>query len=277
MEEVVKKTVVALSRKVTRSVPADWGKSELTRFLDIAEQQGHASYAIFPEWVRALELIDRNLTENAPTFFHEIDEPRQTAAKLFLRAFGTFRAGCRLALSGQVFEATVLTRNILESGIYAWACAASTSHREAWRRRSDGSEERVIARRLFKWSELARLLQGVDADLAERVQAFYGQTIEFGAHPNIDGVTLSSEIKQVGEDRYEVSTIFLSGEDSTLSAILDLMRAMELVYRLLELTIRDRLRLLGIDQRVDEQRRLIVQLIEDFERKRQPLETNGRT
>jgi hypothetical protein len=269
MEATVKKTVVALSRKVTRSVPADWGKSELTKFLDIAEEQAHASYAVFPAWSNALELIDRNLTENAPTFFHEIDPPRQTAAKLFLRAFGTYRADCRLALSGQTFEATVLTRSILESGIYAWACAASQPHREAWERRSDGDNERAVARRLFRWSVLTVLLRGVDADLADRIQSVYGQTIEFGAHPNVEGVLLSSEINQLGEDRYEVSTIFLDGEEAVLLAILNLFSAMELVYRLLELTIGDRLRILGIDQRVDEQRRLIVQLIEDFERQQQ--------
>jgi len=93
MKATVKKTVVAWSQNVTRAVPLDWGRSELTRFIGAAEDQAYATYAALPDWVRALEGIDQNLTENAPTFFHEIDPPRRTAAKLFMRAFG--KTSCR--------------------------------------------------------------------------------------------------------------------------------------------------------------------------------------
>jgi hypothetical protein len=268
MDITTKKTVTALSRSVTRPVPADWGRSELTRFIDLAEQQAYASFASLPQWIRVLELIDQNLTVGAPTYFHEIDEPRAIAAKLFIRSFGTFRAACRLGISGQSFETTVLVRSILESATYAWVCGHSQPHREAWDKRGDGQAERTAARVLFRWGTLKAMLQQVNGDLADRVQDLYEQTIEYGAHPNVDGVTLSSEMRQVASDRYEMSTIFLHGEDAVLLAILDLCRAMELVYRLLELTIGDRLRILNIDQRVDEERRLVVGLIDELEREK---------
>jgi len=54
-----------------------------------------------------------------------------------------------------------------------------------------------------------------------------------------------------------------------LFSILDLIRAMELVYRLLELTVGDRLRILGIDQRVDEARRTVLRLVDELERQQQ--------
>lgn len=266
MEVIVKRTAEALSREVTRTVPFDWGRSELTQFLDIAEVQAHASYVVLSQWVHAIESVDRNLTEQAPVFFHEIDPPRRTAAKLFLRSFGTFRGACRLALSGQTFEATVLTRSIIESAVYGWACAHSQAHRDAWEHRSDGDDMKQAARRLFRWSSLRELLREANADLDDRIHLLYEQTIECGAHPNIDGVSLGSEFRQIEKNRYAISTIFLHGEDAVLLAVLDLLRVMELVYRLLDLTIHDRLRILGVDQQVDQERQLVVRLISDLER-----------
>lgn len=268
MKTIIKETVVAASRRVSRPVPAEWGASELTRFISIAEEQAYASFATLRPWVQTLELIDRNLTENAPTFFHEIDQSRRTSAKLFMRALGTYRAACRLVLSGQVFEATVLVRSILESATYAWVCGSSLPHREAWEARGSGISERTAAKNLFKWGEVRSTLEKVDANLANRIQTLYEQVIEYGAHPNVDGVALSCEIKPLGEDKYEISTIFLDGRDAVLLGVLDLSRAMEFVYRLLKLTIGDRLRLLDIDRRMNDGRRLIVQLIDKLERER---------
>ncbi len=270
MQDRVKKSVEAPSRKVVRAVPIGWGKSELTQFLEIAEQQTLASFVILPRWVQALELIDANLTTNAPTYFHELDAPRQTAAKLFIRAFGTYRAACRLALSGQVFEATVLTRSVIESGVYAWACGHSQEHRDAWNARADGDAQRSEAKRKFSWSGLTTLLKAVAPNLAERVAALYQETIDNGAHPNVEGVLLSSEVNPISEDRYSVSPLFIHGDEAVLLVILALIRAMELVYGLLELTIGDRLRILGVDRRVDEERRFVIKLIEDFERDATP-------
>src|SRR5262249_2623985 len=150
-----------------------------------------ASYAALPRWAEALELIDEHLTVQAPTFFHEIDRERRTATTLYMRAFGTFRGGCRLALSGQVYETTVLVRSIIESGVHAWACGHSEAHRNAWEARSNGSSERTTARQLFTWGGLMRLLHSVASDFADRVHSLYEQTIEQGAHPNIGGVNLS--------------------------------------------------------------------------------------
>ncbi len=265
MDVIEEKSILAASRPITRATPINWGKTELTHFLALAEEQMFASYVGLPKWISALELVDRSLTENAPTYFHEIDLPRQISASLFLRSLGTFRATCRLALSGQMFEANVLTRSILESGVYAWACAHSQDHRDAWNSRGNGDTEKATARRRFKWGTLIGLLREADADLADRVNTLYDITIDYGAHPNVDGVTLSTSIKNTGGDRFQVSTIFLHGQDEVLLSVLTLLRAMEMIYRLLDLTIHDRLQILGIDRQFDEQRHLLLKLLGDLQ------------
>jgi len=155
----------------------------------------------------------------------------------------------------------------LESALYGWICGHSEPHREAWRHRSNGDAEKKTCRRLFGWAALKEELTKVDLQLAGRVETLYEQTIEHGAHPNIEGVLLSSETKQVAEDRFEVSTIFAHGEEGILLTTVDLLRTMDLVYELLYLTIRDRLRILGIDQQIDKERRQVLAAIQAFEQR----------
>jgi hypothetical protein len=249
MDIETKGSSTALSRRIVRNVPETWGRSELTQFFDLAEQQIHASVAGLPQWVKVLERIDRNLTVNSEAFFHEIDKARYEASRLFMRAFGTYRAACRLALSGQIYEATVLTRSILESAMYAFACGSSKEHREAWKTRGDSDAQRAVAIRLFKWVGLRKLLASKDPALEKELNEFYGDTIELGAHPDVDGIMLSSEDLAEG-GKTKMSTIYLHGPDAIVIGILDLLRAMSLTYRLLFHTIGNRLLLLGIDEEV---------------------------
>lgn len=113
---------------------------------------------------------------------------------------------------------------------------------------------------------LTAALASVDARLAERIREMYQETIERGAHPNVEGVSLSSEYVPMDGDRYAISTVFIHGDEAVLLATLDLLRAMELLYCLLELTIGTRLRVLAIDLSIDEGRRTVIRLIEQCER-----------
>lgn len=251
METCPAGAATAPSHRVMRSVPIAWGKSELTRFLDVAESQMHATYVQLPQWFEALEGVDGALNEMAPAYFHEIDPPRQTSAKLFNRAFATYRAAARLAISGQLFEVTVLARSVLESCVYAWACGHSEAHRTAWERRSDGDDMRHAARRAFRWRELLDLLAHQNGDLAANVGILYEQLIDMGAHPNVEGVALSADVAEAGDGKMRIGTIHLHGDSEAIRlAILELLRATCLGYALLELIIGARLRILGVDRNI---------------------------
>lgn len=260
----------ALSRRVVRSVPERWGKSELTQFFELLEDQIIATFAGMPMWFEALERVDNSLTGNASRMFHEIDKDRRTAAMLYIRSFGTFRAAARLGLSGQLFESTVLTRSVIESAMYAWACGFSESHRRAWADRSNGDKERKAAKKAFHWNSLNELLASVDAGLAAEAAKQYLEAIDFGAHPNEQGVTLSVDVTAIdGDKRVSVDTIYAHGPQAIQLAALGLLRAMHLVYRLLFITISDRLRILGINKDVEDTDRFIMHVIEEQEPKAQ--------
>lgn len=257
--------VVVESRMEHRPVPKNWEESELTRFFAHLEQQIVASFAGLPEWFDILIRIDQSVTEKAPTFFHEIDVSRRTSVKLFMRCFATYRTAVRLSVSGQLFEATVLMRSLLESAVYAWVCSVSDGHRSAWEERGDSDERRRLSRKLFQWKDILSLLESADKDLAPRISDMYDQLIDYGAHPNVDGLALSSDVKYLGHDKYEITTVFAHGREAVLLAILDLIRCMHYVCQLLFMVIKERLQILGLDAEFIKTSVLIHELIGKLE------------
>ena len=98
------------------------------------------------------------------------------------------------------------------------------------------------------------------------MNAFYGDTIELGAHPNVDGILLSSEdISEGGKTK--MSTIYLHGPDAIVIGILDLLRAMSFTYRLLFHTIGHRLQLLGIDEAVGKSAKATLDALNALQKK----------
>lgn len=269
MEEKRMESGLALSRKVTRNEPLNWGATELTKFLANAEEQALATCAIRPKWVQVLANIDRNLTGNAEALFHEVKKDHHIAAQLFSRSFATFRAACRLALSGQTYEATVLMRSVLESAVYAFASAFDPDRRKAWERRGDDEDGRKVCRAAFAWGGLMRLVRSVMNDpFVDELEKAYEQTIDFGAHPNIEGVMLNTEVTDLGDGRMRISTIHQQGGRAITVAMLEIAHAMGLVYGLLEMTFRERLRILGIDQKIAEQQRYFQGVLEELKNER---------
>lgn len=257
--------VVVESRMERRYVPKNWGESELTKFLDLLEKQTLASFAGLPDWFDILIRIDQSVTEKAPTFFHEIDLPRRTSVKLFMRCFATYRAAVRLSVSGQLFEATVLMRSLLESAVYAWVCCVSEQHRAAWEDRGGGDAKRKKARDLFSWTYLLKMLKGANEELAARISDEYDQLIDQGAHPNVDGLALSSDVKHLDHDKYEIITVFAHGREAVLLGILDLVRCMHYVCQLLFMVIKEHLQILGLDAEFLNTSKLIHELICELE------------
>jgi hypothetical protein len=91
------------------------------------------------------------------------------------------------------------------------------------------------------------LLEGANKDLATRISGMYDHLIDYGAHPNVDGLALSADVKHLGQDKYEIITVFAHGREAVLLAMLDLLRCMHYVCQLLFMVIKERLQILGLD------------------------------
>jgi len=265
----------ALSRRIMRNVPERWGKSELTQFLELMEANGIATFAGLPKWFEALERIDKTLVTNSSNLFHELKGTHVTAARLYMRAFGAYRAAARLAVSGQLYETAVLRRSVVEHAVYAWACGHSQSHRDAWIARANGEPERKAAKMAFQWNGLMQLLGTVDQKLAEKIGSHYDDSIDFGAHPNVEGVDLSSQVVKSEGEGTTLNTIYAHGPDAIVLAITDIINTMQLVYRLLLHSVGHRMHVLSIDQHFTADVRYFVTLFGEHRRELAKREVAG--
>jgi hypothetical protein len=256
-------------------VPERWGKSELTQFLELMEANGIATFAGLPKWFEALERIDKTLVTNSSKLFHELKGTHVTAARLYMRAFGAYRAAARLAVSGQLYETAVLRRSVVEHAVYAWACGHSQSHRDAWIARANGEPERKAAKKAFQWNGLMQLLGTVDQKLAEEIAGHYDDSIDFGAHPNVEGVDLSSQVVKSEGEGTTLNTIYAHGPDAIVLAITDIINTMQLVYRLLLHSVGHRMRVLSIDQHFTADVRFFVTLFGEHKRELAKREVAG--
>lgn len=260
-------TVAALSKfQEGRHVPEAWGRDGLTQFLDLTENQMFASAATFPDWMKVIVRLDEILVRPSTDVFHEVDEARQVSAQLFMRAFGTYRGACRLALSGQLFEVVVLMRSIIESAAYAWKCARSEEHRKAWLGRTDDAEGRKASRKLFVWTNIMNEINEEHPRFGPAMAAAYEKYIDLGAHPNVEGIQLSLDVKKTGENKIELSSIFMHGKEAVLFAVLELSNVMFFVYSLMVPVVGDRMRILGLNEKMECEMNEILALVKQMDR-----------
>ena len=260
-------SVEAISKyQERRAVPEAWGRDELTKFFGLNEEQMFASAATYPEWMKVVVRLDEILVTRASDVFHEVDEARQVSAQLFMRAFGTYRAASRLALSGQVFETFVLLRSIIESSAYAWKCAHSEEHRKAWLARADDEEGRKASKKLFKWVDIMGEIKDKYPRFGPAMSQAYDKTIDLGAHPNVEGIQLSSDVKQTDKDKFELLAIYMHGADAVLLAVLELTKVMNYTYQLMIQVVGERMRILGLDEKMEHEMHDILALVRQWER-----------
>jgi hypothetical protein len=254
---------VATSRRVMRDVPERWCVSELTKFFDLIENNGIASFVGMQQLFEVLEGIDEALISNTPKIFHQVEGSQVISARLYARAFSAYRAAARLAVGGQVYESVTLRRSILEHAVYAWACGHSQTHRDAWIARPVGAPERKSVRNLFRWSSLMKLLATVDKQLQQNIGVDYDYSIDFGAHPNVEGVDLSSAFIESGARETTINTFYAHGQDAIALAMIDIISTMHLVYQLLTHSVGHRLRILSIDQQFDFENQRFIAFVKD--------------
>ena len=73
-----------------------------------------------------------------------------------------------------------------------------------------------MSRKLFQWRDLLNLFEGSNKDLAARISDMYDHLIDYGAHRNVDCLALSSDVKHLGQEKYEIITVFAHGREAVL-------------------------------------------------------------
>jgi len=184
----------------------------LSHFIGLAQQNEHASFANKKNAYRLISNIDdiyHGLGENL------INTKQVIPAMLYLRAHSAYRAGVRLALSGEVAESFLLGRSCIEYSLYAFHISSTQEAGTIWLQRHESEEIRKQCRREFTHKNVLATLQSVDSDLAELVADKYEQSIDFGGHPNERAVT--SALQFIETDKgINLKQLYLVGDSPSL-------------------------------------------------------------
>jgi hypothetical protein len=181
--------------------PPEWGDDALSAYFRMAEYNDRAFVANNP---RIFDLLRRTngALESAETLAHRDGDPALLIPRfLLIRVRSAFLGACRLALSGQLVEADAVLRVGIEEAWYALHIAKPPPLRppqpgqppplprwEIWLRRTDDATAKQRCKNEFTVRNVRTTHEQIDAATAADLHMLYETLIDFGAHPNEQGL-----------------------------------------------------------------------------------------
>ncbi|WP_152046747.1 hypothetical protein [Aureimonas psammosilenae] len=215
----------------------------MTEYLEEYRGNQFATFANKREAVSHLITIDGlflrllegavNLRPHIPAFF-------------LLRSHAAYRAAVGAVMGGQVYEAQAMLRLCLEHGSYSLYLGNNAERWSRWMARQDGEAQRKTVKAEFSYGKILRHVTNEAPKLAKILSELYERVIDLGAHPNEQGFSLNSVIREEGGNTH-FDTIFLHGDGLALNAGLRLSAQVGLwPLHVGQLIYRERYELLGL-------------------------------
>lgn len=167
------------------TIPENWGKDDLSGFLELARRNRLASFANEKSKFEALKDIDNifrktiEISNNSEMYF---------PALFLLLSHSSYLASVELALSGQITPTYMTIRGCLENALYGFHFSKNADNAVTWleRHKSEFSLKKV--KDTFKPSAMLTELQSHDQEIANIAKHLYDSSIDYGAHPNQRGL-----------------------------------------------------------------------------------------
>jgi hypothetical protein len=153
----------------------------LQNFLDLVNANQNANRVNFPAWYESIARIDDCFVRVGKNLINP--KPVMTG-NLLLRCQFAFKTAAGMALAGQVVEAFVMQRSVLEYAGYCLSIFEKPDLETVFLARHTGEEEKKKQRAAFQIGFVKAAIQRFDAKLANIFDENYQRSIDFGGHPN---------------------------------------------------------------------------------------------
>ncbi|MGP1396756.1 MAG: hypothetical protein ACTS3R_14710 [Inquilinaceae bacterium] len=196
--------------------PPGWGQDILTAYMELAYQNRFATFHNKKEVCHKIIEIDilfKNIHENW------IDPDNILLPFFFSRSHAAYRAACEHAFAGQITDTYPLLRSCLEYSAYALHIRRLPSLAEIWLNRGETEEASKSVRKEFQFSKVRKSVKESDINKANIFEYLYEHTIDFGAHPNQQGVLSSTRIIEAPNHK-RVEQAYLHGDGPALDLVL---------------------------------------------------------
>lgn len=225
--------------------PKGWGEDDLSLFIEHAYLNSLASFVKHKDRFVKLAAVDcaygrvTDGLDNVSSWF---------SALFAFRAHSSFRASCRLAVSGQAPEAYMVMRGCLENALYGWYLAVRPNLRDIWLARHKDESSFAAVKKGFKPSVMLSSLRENAPLVAAVATTLYNRTIDLGAHPNEQSLMQVLRISDHGSER-RLHVDYLSSDQEVAFGLCIRSAAQVGICALdmLGLVFEDRFRLLGVD------------------------------
>jgi len=198
-------------------LPPGWGDDDLTKFLEHAHRNQHATFVKKREAMGKLLAVDAQFAKVTKAWTNPQSE---IVAMLFIRCHGAYRTSCGLAMAGQAAEAYVQCRSVLEYSAYAVHIHRNPQLGGVWLDRHQSDAGKKAAKKSFQHVAAIESVMAANQHAAERFDKLYQRTIDFGAHPNERAVTGNMKMTKEESGRREMLGILIHGDGIQLDAVL---------------------------------------------------------
>ena len=254
--------------------PPEWGDDALSKYFRMAEYNDRAFVANYPQIFDLLKRANAAL-EAAETLAHRDVDPILLIPRfLLVRVRSACLAACRLALSGQLVEAHAVLRVAIEEAWYALHIAKqpplpaplpnqppALPRWEIWLRRTDDATAKQRCKTEFTVKNVRTTHEQVDAATAGELQKLYETLIDFGAHPNEQGL-LAAMVKNEREREIEYQVAILAPHELPLMMTLRLANGVAVgALKVFQRIFPERFELMNLDVTIDG---LVASLNTDF-------------
>jgi len=235
------------NKETTLSLPPHWSDDSLSEFLKCAFDN---TLATFVHKTEAFELL-KQVDDCFMIIGSNLNNPTNLVCGiLLLRSHSAFRAGCRLAMSGQAADAFPSLRACLEFALYAIHIQRK-SLSTVWLNRHENADSHKKSKSEFQMTKVMGSLQSKSIAQHKIIKELYERTIDFGAHPNERSVTSNMTIEG-DEKRKELKQIYLHNDSLALDHIMKTTAQVGLgSLRMFELIFSERMALLGLQPKID--------------------------
>jgi hypothetical protein len=195
-----------VNRSIGEDLPPGWGDDPVTRYLNDYRGNQFATFANKRREIGDLIKIDgllRRLVDGA------IDPKPRRPMFFLLRSHAAFLAALGATMAGQVNEAQALLRLCLEHANYGFYIGPDVPRWERWMARNDNEASKKVVLKEFHASRLKEALVAKAPEIGKRYVMLYERLIDFGAHPNEQGYSISSSIDKTEDGTTHLNTIYL--------------------------------------------------------------------
>lgn len=231
-----------------------WEGDDLSAFLSNAQRNERISALKIPDVYALLQHVNVAFVQVATITEKEHNAALLPTRFLMARARGAWLAAVRLGLSGQVVEANLVLRAVIEDAWYALHLAKDPrppTRLEIWLRRDDNAPAKALCRTEFAIGNVRATHAARDAAAEAILHVLYKRTIEFGAHPNPRGV-LAAMTRMDTDEGHAFGAVLLT--DKPVLIAVALKTTVEVAVGALKtfrLIFPERFAIMGMDGEID--------------------------